>query len=180
MAITAPAPRVLADLVPSTVVRQIALIVGGAAFIGLSAQIAFYLPWNPAVPVTLQTFAVVLGAAALGSWRGTAATALYALLGGLGHLRHRCHVAEVLDQRSVVRRGVRVGLRRQGLPCRRCHQDSRCRWAAAVDVASGQALQQVGRLLNPEHEVPRRPLLSWSPGEGKLICLRSRPAICLA
>ena len=72
MAITAPAPRVLADLVPSTVVRQIALIVGGAAFIGLSAQIAFYLPWNPAVPVTLQTFAVVLGAAALG--RGDVAT----------------------------------------------------------------------------------------------------------
>jgi len=84
MAITSPAPRVLADLIPSTVVRNVALVVGGAAFIGVSAQIAFYLPWNPAVPLTLQTFAVVLGAAALGSWRGTAATALYALLGGIG------------------------------------------------------------------------------------------------
>jgi biotin transport system substrate-specific component len=60
------------------------LIGGGAAFVGLSAQIAFYLPWNLTVPVTLQTFAVVLVAGALGSLRGTAAMALYALLGGIG------------------------------------------------------------------------------------------------
>ena len=64
--------------------RQAVLIAGGAAFVGLSAQIAFYLPWNPAVPVTLQTFAVVLAAGALGSLRGAAAMAVYALLGIAG------------------------------------------------------------------------------------------------
>lgn len=69
MALAAPQPRVLADVVGRTWIRQLALIAGGAAFVGLSAQIAFYLPWNSAVPVTLQTFAVILTAGALGSLR---------------------------------------------------------------------------------------------------------------
>ena len=84
MALAAPQPRVLADVVGRTWIRQLALVVGGAAFVGLSAQIAFYLPWNPAVPVTLQTFAVLLTAGALGSLRGVAAMAIYALLGSIG------------------------------------------------------------------------------------------------
>lgn len=84
MALAAPQPRVLADAVPTAWVRNIVLVVGAAAFVAVSAQIAFYLPWNPAVPMTLQTFAVVLSAAALGSWRGMAAMALYALVGSLG------------------------------------------------------------------------------------------------
>lgn len=84
MALAAPQPRVLADVVGRTWIRQLALIAGGAAFVGLSAQIAFYLPWNPAVPVTLQTFAVILTAGALGSLRGAAAMAIYALLGSIG------------------------------------------------------------------------------------------------
>lgn len=84
MALASPQPRVLADVVPHTWVRQAILIGGGAAFVGLAAQISFFLPWNPTVPVTLQTFAVVLAAGALGSLRGAAAMALYALLGGIG------------------------------------------------------------------------------------------------
>jgi biotin transport system substrate-specific component len=84
MAIAAPQPRVLADVVGRTWVRNALLVAGGAAFVGLSAQIAFYLPWNPAVPVTLQTFAVVLSAAALGSVRGVLAMLLYAVLGVAG------------------------------------------------------------------------------------------------
>ena len=84
MALAAPQPRVLADVVGRTWIRQLALVVGGAAFVGLSAQIAFYLPWNPAVPLTLQTFAVILTAGALGSLRGAAAMAIYALLGSIG------------------------------------------------------------------------------------------------
>ena len=84
MALAAPQPRVLADVVGRTWIRQLAVIAGGAAFVGLSAQIAFYLPWNPAVPVTLQTFAVILTAGALGSLRGAAAMAIYALLGSIG------------------------------------------------------------------------------------------------
>ena len=62
MAIAAPQPRVIADVFGHSAVRNAVLVAGGAAFVGLSAQIAFYLPWNPAVPVTLQTFAVVLAA----------------------------------------------------------------------------------------------------------------------
>lgn len=84
MALAAPQPRVLADVVGRTWARQVALVVGGAAFVGLSAQIAFYLPWNPAVPLTLQTFAVVLSGAVLGSLRGVLAMTLYALLGAVG------------------------------------------------------------------------------------------------
>jgi biotin transport system substrate-specific component len=84
MALASPQPRVLADVVPHTWVRQAILVSGGAALVGLAAQIAFYLPWNPAVPVTLQTFAVLLVGGALGSMRGAAAMALYALLGGIG------------------------------------------------------------------------------------------------
>ena len=84
MAIAAPQPRVIADVFGRSWVRQVVLVSGGAAFVGLSAQIAFYLPWNPAVPVTLQTFAVVLAAGVLGSLRGAAAMALYALLGSIG------------------------------------------------------------------------------------------------
>jgi biotin transport system substrate-specific component len=84
MAIAAPQPRVIADVFAQSWVRNLVLVAGGAAFVGLSAQIAFYLPWNPAVPVTLQTFAVILAAGALGSIRGAAAMMLYALLGGIG------------------------------------------------------------------------------------------------
>ena len=84
MAIAAPQPRVLADVVAQTWVRNLVLVGGGAAFVGLSAQIYFYLPWNPAVPLTLQTFAVVLSAAALGSVRGVLAMLVYAIVGVVG------------------------------------------------------------------------------------------------
>ena len=84
MAIAAPQPRVIADVFGRSAVRNVVLVAGGAAFVGLCAQIAFYLPWNPTIPVTLQTFAVVLAAGALGSLRGAAAMALYAVLGIAG------------------------------------------------------------------------------------------------
>ena len=75
--------RVLADVVPRTWVRQLALIGGAAVFVGLSAQIAIPLPFTP-VPLTLQTFAVLLSAAALGSLRGALAMLVYALVGMAG------------------------------------------------------------------------------------------------
>lgn len=89
MALASPQPRVLADAIPASTVpmawvRDGALVLGGVALTALCAQIAFYLPWNPVVPLTLQTFAVVLTAGALGSWRGTTSMALYALIGSLG------------------------------------------------------------------------------------------------
>ena len=83
MAIAAPQPRVLADVFPSTVVRNIVLIAGGAAFVGLAAQVAVPLPFTP-VPLTLQTFAVLLTAAALGSVRGVLAMLVYAVVGIAG------------------------------------------------------------------------------------------------
>jgi biotin transport system substrate-specific component len=83
MALTSPAPRVLADYAGRTVLAQIALIAGGAALVGLSAQIAIPLPFTP-VPLTLQTLAVLLVGASLGSLRGMASMLLYVAAGLIG------------------------------------------------------------------------------------------------
>lgn len=83
MALAATSPRVLADVVPASWARQALLVAGSAAFIGVAAQVAIPLPFTP-VPLTLQTFAVLLVGASLGSLRGVAATALYALAGVAG------------------------------------------------------------------------------------------------
>src|SRR5690606_31056038 len=58
-------PAVLGDLLPGALVRDAALVLGAAAFVGVFAQIAVPLPGTP-VPVTGQTFAVLLSGAALG------------------------------------------------------------------------------------------------------------------
>jgi biotin transport system substrate-specific component len=60
-----------------------ALIVGFAALTALAAQVRLPLPFTP-VPVTGQTFAVLLCGAALGSRRGAAAQLLYLALGCIG------------------------------------------------------------------------------------------------
>lgn len=86
MAITAPypAPRVLADVLPKSGVRDVLLVAGGAGFVGVSAQIAFLIPSITPVVFTMQTFAVLLTGAALGTKRGAAALLLYAMLGLVG------------------------------------------------------------------------------------------------
>lgn len=78
--VTARRP-VLADLVPGTIARDVVLVLGVALLTAAAAQVA--IPFWP-VPVTGQTFAVLLGAAALGPARGVLAQALYLLMGGLG------------------------------------------------------------------------------------------------
>jgi biotin transport system substrate-specific component len=83
MALAAPAPRVLADVVPQTWLRQIALVLGGAAFVGLAAQVIIPLPFTP-VPLTLSTFAVLLASAALGTVRAVVAMTVYAVAGVAG------------------------------------------------------------------------------------------------
>ncbi|MDE1047725.1 MAG: biotin transporter BioY, partial [Candidatus Nanopelagicales bacterium] len=83
MALASPAPRVLADYAARTALAQIALVFSGAVFVGIAAQVAIPLPFTP-VPLTLQTFAVLLAGAALGSLRGVASMALYALMGVVG------------------------------------------------------------------------------------------------
>lgn len=74
---------VLGDLVDGSIVRNVALVVGYAAFIGLFAQISFHLSFTP-VPITGQTFAVLLGAATLGWSRAVIGSALYAVVGVMG------------------------------------------------------------------------------------------------
>ncbi len=73
-------PLVLADLVPRTLARDAVLVLGAALLTAACAQVAIPVPGSP-VPVTGQTFAVMLTAAALGARRGAAGQALYVLLG---------------------------------------------------------------------------------------------------
>ncbi|MET9500762.1 biotin transporter BioY [Streptomyces sp. NPDC006259] len=75
--------RVLADLIPASRVRDVALVLGGAALTGLAAQIAVPVPGSP-VPVTGQTFAALLVGTTLGARRGFLSLALYALVGVAG------------------------------------------------------------------------------------------------
>ena len=81
---TATSTRVLTTSLRGSWVRDLALVVAGAAFIAVSAQVSIPLPFSP-VPVTGQTFAVLLTGAALGASLGVAATGLYlaAALAGL-------------------------------------------------------------------------------------------------
>jgi biotin transport system substrate-specific component len=80
-------PATLADLLPleriRPSIRDIALIVGGAALTALAAQVAFTLPWTP-VPYTFQTGAVLLVGASLGTVRGALSMLLYVLVGAAG------------------------------------------------------------------------------------------------
>lgn len=80
---TAPVfPTLAQTLAPSrSIARDIALIVGGAAFVGLLAQVE--IPLQP-VPLTLQTLGVLLVGAALGWKRAFAALALYVVAGAVG------------------------------------------------------------------------------------------------
>lgn len=58
-------------------------VCGFALATALAAQVRLYLPFSP-VPVTLQTFVVLLGAAALGPRAATAGQLLYLGLGVIG------------------------------------------------------------------------------------------------
>ena len=71
---------VLADELPGSIARDIALVVAGALFTALLAQVSINVPGSP-VPITGQTLAVGLVGASLGMTRGAASLALYAVLG---------------------------------------------------------------------------------------------------
>ncbi len=73
-----PRVRTLADtLYPSTTLpRQIGLILGMSVLNALAAQVAIPLPFTP-VPITMQTFAVLLTGLLLGSRLGTLALLTY-------------------------------------------------------------------------------------------------------
>lgn len=87
MSITAPV--VLSDLIrfPETIertrVRDAVLVLGGALFTALSAQIVVHLGFTP-VPLTGQTFAVLTVGGVLGARRAMSSQVLYWVLGAIG------------------------------------------------------------------------------------------------
>lgn len=62
---------------------DVAAVFGGALLLALCAQVRIPLPFTP-VPITGQTFAVLLLPVMLGGWRGPAAVAAYLAQGALG------------------------------------------------------------------------------------------------
>lgn len=63
--------------------RDVFLIIIGSLFVAALAQVEIPLPFTP-VPITGQTFGVLLVGAALGSKRGAASLALYLAEGAIG------------------------------------------------------------------------------------------------
>lgn len=86
---TTTAPIVLADLVPlprfanRARVRDAVLVLGGALFTALCAQIVVHLGFTP-VPITGQTFAVLSVGGILGARKAMASQVLYWALGAIG------------------------------------------------------------------------------------------------
>jgi biotin transport system substrate-specific component len=87
-----PRRTFLTDRWTSSAVGTVVLVAGFAALTALSAQVSFK-PHGWVVPITGQTFAVVLSGAALGTVRGAASMLLYALAGicGLHVFSHGAH-----------------------------------------------------------------------------------------
>lgn len=79
------APTLTTRLFPSVdqKLRDLLLVAAGALLVALLAQVRIPLPFTP-VPLTGQTFGVLLVGAALGSKRGFAALGLYTGLGLVG------------------------------------------------------------------------------------------------
>ncbi|WP_211247077.1 biotin transporter BioY [Methermicoccus shengliensis] len=62
---------------------KLLLALGFAALTGLAAQVVIFLPWTP-VPITAQTFAVLVGAVVLGRHWGGVGQLIYVALGAIG------------------------------------------------------------------------------------------------
>lgn len=74
---------VLADLLPGSRVRDVALVLIGTAFVTIAGWISIPL-WFTPVPLSLATFAVLLTGAALGPLRAGLSIALFMVLGMAG------------------------------------------------------------------------------------------------
>lgn len=85
MQVAHPHQRVMIDVVWPTAGawREVVLLLGGSLLIALTAQLQILLPFSP-VPVTGQTFAVLLLGALYGSRRGPATVVTYLTLGAIG------------------------------------------------------------------------------------------------
>jgi biotin transport system substrate-specific component len=73
----------LAALPDTGAVTDVVLVCLGAGLLASSAQVAIQLPFTP-VPITGQTFAVLLVGASLGAVRGSSSALLYLLVGVAG------------------------------------------------------------------------------------------------
>ena len=82
---TTLAPTLTTRILPAVdqKIRDLLLVTAGALLVALLAQVRIPLPFTP-VPLTGQTFAVLLVGAALGSRRGFASLSLYTLIGAFG------------------------------------------------------------------------------------------------
>lgn len=76
-------PLVLADLLPGSAARDLGLVLASSGLVGLAAQLSVPVPGTP-VPVTAQTFVVLLCSAALGWRRAGAGMLVYLLAGAVG------------------------------------------------------------------------------------------------
>ena len=76
-------PPIAYVVIPRSRVTTVALMVGFALLTAAAAQITIPIPGTP-VPITGQTFAVLLAGAALGPWAGAGSQAIYWTLGALG------------------------------------------------------------------------------------------------
>lgn len=74
-------PSLIDRVVPRTLVNDSVLVLGMAVFTAVAAQIA--IPMWP-VPITAQTFAVLLAGAVLGAFRGALSMVVYVALGAAG------------------------------------------------------------------------------------------------
>ena len=77
------APRVQHAAITAPFARDAGLVVAGSIAVAIAAQVAIPFPGSP-VPITAQTFALLLVGIGLGARRGGLALALYLLEGALG------------------------------------------------------------------------------------------------
>ena len=78
-----PAPAQWAESRWGRLARDVILILAFTGFVALCAQIVIRIPWTT-VPITGQTFAVLVTGGALGAWRGASSLTVYMLLGMAG------------------------------------------------------------------------------------------------
>lgn len=83
MQIVHPSTVITGVVLPRRTTVTVAAMFGFALLTAAAAQIAIPLPFTP-VPITGQTFAVLLAGAALGSWAGAGSQLIYLFMGAVG------------------------------------------------------------------------------------------------
>jgi biotin transport system substrate-specific component len=150
---TAAVPQriVLADLVPGARVRDVVLVLAGAGLTGLAAQVSITTSLSP-VPFTLQTLAVLVTGAALGSVRGLLSMLLYVAVGSAGVPWFAGHTAGFSGPSAgylvgfVIAAGVVGELARRG--------NDRNVWRTALLMVAGNLVVYAFGVLWLMHEVP--------------------------